>query len=85
MTKLPKKTEKNNHKKDHFEPEDILILLKQVALSSLSAADYSIALKALELWGKELGLFSQAKKAVPKKRLSDFSTKELETFLKDDT
>lgn len=82
MTKLP---EKNNHKKDHFEPEDILTLLKQVALSSLSAADYSIALKALELWGKELGLFSRTKQAVPKKKLSDFSTKELESFLKDDT
>lgn len=37
MTKLPKKTEKNTQQENHFEPEDILALLKQLALSSLSA------------------------------------------------
>lgn len=80
MKKLPKKT----YEKKHYEPEDILALLKQLALSSLSAEDYSIALKALELWGKELGLFSSQKQQVAsKKKLSDFTTKELEKFLKD--
>lgn len=79
-----KKLQKKTYEKKHYEPEDILALLKQLALSSLSAEDYSIALKALELWGKELGLFSSQKQQVAsKKKLSDFTTKELEKFLKD--
>lgn len=84
MKKRPQQTKSPEAQEELLEPKDVLTLLKQVVLSSLSAADYNIALKAIELWGKELGLFMPSKQASPaKKKLSELSTKELEAFLKD--
>lgn len=60
--------------------EDVLDLLKELIMQSLQEGQYAIALKALELWGKELGLFS-GKKAGVSKTLSDMSLSELEALL----
>ncbi len=64
-----------------LESDDVMILLKEVVLSSLQAENYSVALKALELWGKHLGLFCQKKNFQDKKKLSDYSTEELQNLL----
>lgn len=60
---------------------EVLDLLKKIALACFGQENYPTALKALELWGKELGLFAPTKKAPEAKRLSDFTTQELKNLL----
>ena len=62
--------------------ENVLCLLKELIIQCLQEGQYPIALKALELWGKELGLFSGKKSATPK-TLSDMSLSELEALLEE--
>lgn len=66
------------------DPEDVLYLLRQVIVSSLAGEKHAVALKALELWGRELGLFNQKKNLPTRKKLSDFSTQELQNLLEDE-
>lgn len=66
--------------KDKDPREDILCLLKELALKALQEGQYPIALKALELWGKDLGLFLGKKSGTPK-TLSQMSVSELEALL----
>ena len=62
--------------------ERLLQLLRKVILSTLKREEYSIALKAIELLGKEEGLFQVNKHPEPKK-ISDYSTNELISLLED--
>ncbi|MCA0370886.1 MAG: hypothetical protein LCH26_07270 [Proteobacteria bacterium] len=63
--------------------QDILDLLRALTHHALEQGQFAIALKALELWGKEMGLFCG--RAVPGgstlKPLAQMSDEELDTLL----
>lgn len=62
--------------------QDILDLLRVLTMSALEQGQFAVALKGLELWGKEVGLFCTRAPAKGEMRpLAQMSDEELETLL----
>jgi hypothetical protein len=61
--------------------EEVLALLSKLTYGALEEGNYTVALKGIELLGKELGLFAGTKAATKPKTLDEFSVADLEALL----
>ncbi|MBA4750281.1 MAG: hypothetical protein H2057_06660 [Alphaproteobacteria bacterium] len=61
--------------------EEVLALLSKLTYGALDEGNYSVALKGIELLGKELGLFTGHKATSTPKTLEELSMADLEALL----
>lgn len=74
-------SKKNTSAKKLPHKEEILLLLSKLTYGALDEGNYTIALKGIELLGKELGLFAGVKAAPKPKTLEELSMADLEALL----
>lgn len=61
--------------------DEVIALLSKLTYGALEEGNYTVALKGIELLGKELGLFAGTKAAPKPKTLEEFSLADLEALL----